>query len=203
MKSQLFKSNKYTKWYFKIIEYAKHRDYTLLTYSEQHHIIPKSLGGTNDNSNIVRLSAKEHLIVHLLLVKMCVLPIHVGKMAFALMNFFRPNKNHQRLYSKNFEAMRKLSAKNQLGEKNGFYGKLHSTKTKQYLCSRHSINIIVYFDDGNIYKFTNRLELGVFLGKSKHLGAKLLKPQYFYLWKKYSITNIEILERKNYGNRVY
>lgn len=36
-------------------------------YYEKHHIIPKSLGGTNDNDNLVLLTAREHYIAHLLL----------------------------------------------------------------------------------------------------------------------------------------
>lgn len=42
-------------------------------YYEKHHIIPKCLQGTNDRSNIVFLTAEEHWIAHLLLVK-----IHPG-----------------------------------------------------------------------------------------------------------------------------
>lgn len=38
-------------------------------YCEKHHIIPKCLKGTNDKSNIVRLTAREHYIAHLLLAK--------------------------------------------------------------------------------------------------------------------------------------
>ena len=38
-------------------------------YFETHHIIPKSLGGTNERSNLVYLTFYEHYIVHLLLVK--------------------------------------------------------------------------------------------------------------------------------------
>lgn len=38
-------------------------------YTESHHIVPRSLGGSNDKSNIVKLSAREHFICHLLLVK--------------------------------------------------------------------------------------------------------------------------------------
>lgn len=39
-------------------------------YSENHHIIPRCLGGTNVKTNLVRLTAREHYVVHLLLVKM-------------------------------------------------------------------------------------------------------------------------------------
>lgn len=38
-------------------------------YCEQHHIKPKSLGGSNEKSNLVNLTAREHFIAHCLLVK--------------------------------------------------------------------------------------------------------------------------------------
>jgi len=36
-------------------------------YYEQHHIVPKCLGGTNEKSNLVLLTGREHFIAHLLL----------------------------------------------------------------------------------------------------------------------------------------
>ena len=39
-------------------------------YYEKHHIIPKSLGGNNDENNLVKLTPREHFICHWLLVKM-------------------------------------------------------------------------------------------------------------------------------------
>jgi hypothetical protein len=38
-------------------------------YKERHHIIPKSLGGSNDLFNLVDLTAREHFIAHFLLAK--------------------------------------------------------------------------------------------------------------------------------------
>lgn len=38
-------------------------------YKERHHIIPRSCGGSNKKSNLVDLTAREHFIAHLLLVK--------------------------------------------------------------------------------------------------------------------------------------
>ena len=60
--------NKYTRWYHNIIEQARNR----ITdgYIERHHIIPRSLGGSNDASNLVNLTAREHFICHWLLTKM-------------------------------------------------------------------------------------------------------------------------------------
>ena len=61
-------NNKYTNWYNRIIRNAQSRE--LDTYYEIHHIVPKSLGGTNQKSNLVKLTAKEHYVCHLLLMKM-------------------------------------------------------------------------------------------------------------------------------------
>jgi predicted house-cleaning NTP pyrophosphatase (Maf/HAM1 superfamily) len=64
-----FIENKYTKWYISIIENSKSR-LLVESYYENHHIIPRSLGGTNLKENLVRLTVREHYICHLLLRKM-------------------------------------------------------------------------------------------------------------------------------------
>lgn len=47
---------------------------------ETHHIVPKCIGGTNDTTNLVNLTTREHIIAHLLLAK-----IHGGKLVQAAM----------------------------------------------------------------------------------------------------------------------
>lgn len=59
------KDNKYRKWYNNLIERARNR--VINGYTEEHHIIPRSIGGTNEDINLVRLTAREHLIAHMLL----------------------------------------------------------------------------------------------------------------------------------------
>jgi 5-methylcytosine-specific restriction endonuclease McrA len=63
-----FIKNKYTKWYFNIISNARDRSFN--GYVEKHHVIPKSLGGSNRKENLVKLTAREHFICHRLLTKM-------------------------------------------------------------------------------------------------------------------------------------
>jgi hypothetical protein len=63
----MFLNNKYKTWHDNIITKAKNR--TLTCYTEKHHILPKCLGGSNNENNLVRLTAKEHFIVHMLLCK--------------------------------------------------------------------------------------------------------------------------------------
>lgn len=58
----------YQSHYDKLISKATSRT-ELLEYSEKHHIIPKSLGGSNAKSNIVVLTGREHFVAHMLLAK--------------------------------------------------------------------------------------------------------------------------------------
>ena len=37
------------------------------TYHERHHIVPKCLGGTDDDDNLIDLLAREHFVAHKLL----------------------------------------------------------------------------------------------------------------------------------------
>lgn len=60
----MFLDNKYTKWYFSICS----NHYEGIT--EKHHIIPKSLGGSDEEQNLVSLSPKAHFICHWLLTRM-------------------------------------------------------------------------------------------------------------------------------------
>ena len=58
----------YKRRYNTLISKAKKRD--LKIFHEKHHIIPKCMGGSNDPSNIVKLTSKEHYWAHYLLAKM-------------------------------------------------------------------------------------------------------------------------------------
>lgn len=106
-----FLQNKYYFWYFSIIEKAKLRILTD-TYIEKHHIIPKSLGGKLNKENLVNLTAREHFLCHLFLIKMTTGNDRY-KMAWALHRMaFSISKNHKnRFTSKSYELARKLFSK--------------------------------------------------------------------------------------------
>jgi hypothetical protein len=57
----------YQRAYDRIIERAKRR--SLDCYFETHHIVPRSLGGSDDPRNLVDLTYREHFLVHWLLTK--------------------------------------------------------------------------------------------------------------------------------------
>jgi hypothetical protein len=107
--------NKYKKWYDTIVLNASLRNWTRKTapcYTERHHIVPKSLGGLNDKSNLVYLTAKEHYIAHLLLTK-CTKDISYKKMMHALNRMmFSKTVSQERIYSSNqYNNVRSLWAK--------------------------------------------------------------------------------------------
>lgn len=100
----MYLDNKYTKCYFRIISNAQARNHKTkrqakleLGYVERHHIIPRSIGGSDEKSNLVYLTAREHFICHLLLIKM-VHGIYQKKMMFALQNFKTRKKDKFHLY---------------------------------------------------------------------------------------------------------
>ena len=84
---------KYEKWYISLIEKAKQRSWTRTSagqYVESHHIIPKSLGGSDDKNNLVFFTAREHCIAHLLLCRFGD-DIQKSKMIWAMQRFLTSN----------------------------------------------------------------------------------------------------------------
>lgn len=53
--------------YEKFIEKLKNQVIARDVYVEKHHIIPKHIGGTNDASNMINLTYRQHITAHLLL----------------------------------------------------------------------------------------------------------------------------------------
>lgn len=98
---------KYSKWYYEIIN--KRKCTTFDGYGENHHIIPKSLGGSDDNDNIVRLTAREHFVCHLLLTKMFPTDKYkTSKMvrAWCWMSWTKSNERDYKINSRLFEKLR-------------------------------------------------------------------------------------------------
>jgi hypothetical protein len=97
-------------------------------YTENHHIIMKSMGGPNDKDNLVTLTGREHWIAHLLLFK-----IHRNKQtahACQMMAMNSEERGNPRIAnSRMYEAARKAclkywkaEGKKRVGKANGSYG---------------------------------------------------------------------------------
>lgn len=99
----MFIQNKYTKWYMQLVSTP-----TTAEYTERHHIVPKCLGGTDDESNLVDLSAKQHFIAHLLLPKMVPGKRDREKLLYALraMANLRNSKQRYAVGSRTYEIIR-------------------------------------------------------------------------------------------------
>ena len=129
--SEHFIQNKYFNWYCSIIESAKNRIIENL-YIEEHHIIPKSLGGTNKKHNLVKLTYREHFLCHWLLTKFVSGTKHRKKMMHALLFMIGDNKlGVKNFTSWQYEIAKKTAKESMIGENNTFYGKKHSEETKE------------------------------------------------------------------------
>ena len=131
----------YKKHYDLLISKAQKRG-KIVGYKEKHHIIPKSLGGSDDKSNIVELTAREHYLAHWLLFR-----IHKDKSTAAALHGMNQGNKFQkhrfirssRAYAESREFLavyfsgdnnpskrpevRKKISKNLKGELNPMYGK--------------------------------------------------------------------------------
>lgn len=102
-------------------------------YFENHHIIPKCMGGTNNKDNIIILTAREHFLCHWLLHE--IYPENKGlSYAFFIMCFCDPSKNKTSRYipsSRIIEYAKIKAAEERKGIPTWIKGKHHSEETKQ------------------------------------------------------------------------
>jgi len=92
----------YQKHYDALIQKAQQR--LIEGYHENHHILPKSLGGTDIPANIVKLTPEEHYLAHQLLVKIY------------------EKSGDEGAYAKMLHALNLMSGKSNLQRKNKYYG---------------------------------------------------------------------------------
>lgn len=122
---------------------SKRQQFLAEGYTERHHIIPRCMGGTNEPNNLVRLTAREHFIAHLLLAK-----IYGGKLihtAFMMSNYKKCNsKSYKWLKEKHAyltsERMKNRIVSEETRQKNSRNkkGTTHSEETKQKMKESHS-----------------------------------------------------------------
>lgn len=99
-----FLDNKYTKWYLKLVSKNSNNDYV-----ERHHILPKCLFPEYKRSswNVVKLSAKQHFIAHILLYKMFEKNTKgYGKMLTASLRMKMHNTDNRYVNSKLYEQVK-------------------------------------------------------------------------------------------------
>lgn len=108
MNTNIFQNNKYTNLYYRII--AKHGNKEKPgTGYEEHHKIPRSLGGSDLPENLVFLSMKAHFVAHRVLMK-AVKPEHRQKMVAAVVAFRMINNPERRAIHKKIVSGRGYAA---------------------------------------------------------------------------------------------
>lgn len=97
----------YQRIYDEIVMNGKNRK--LEGYKENHHILPSSLGGTNDPNNLVYLTAREHFVAHRLLVKIYKDNLRAyKKMVYAFWWLCKQKSGERKVSSRAYECARIL-----------------------------------------------------------------------------------------------
>lgn len=213
----MFIQNKYTLLYYKIINNAiskkrvkrrhTHKNYV---YFEIHHIIPKSLDGTDDILNLVLLTPREHFLCHYLLCKMVENnSVKWNKLvrAFTFMNSSSSKQNrymNSRLYEYARKNIGKIMSVSQSGKNNSQFGKIwvshvgkiHSCKIdksdlEEYIqngyIKKRIVNWDIFFNDQEKKKEELKKEV---ISIDKDISTLMLKREKI-------ITELELVEKNN------
>ncbi|MCK9154745.1 MAG: HNH endonuclease [Paludibacteraceae bacterium] len=115
----------YKKLYDQYSLYVKstNRKKGLGVYYEKHHVIPKCIGGSDNNENLVLLTAREHFLAHFLLTKIYKNDQIFYKLvkAFNIMN--ADNQGGNRYFNSRLFEKNKMALSNGMKENNPMFNK--------------------------------------------------------------------------------
>lgn len=101
-------------------------------YYEAHHIVPRSLGGSNKNSNMVLLTAREHFVIHKCLPLIYIKEDNLNayhKMVHALNRFlYSKNSNSYKITSRDYVKIKEAHG---VSISKALTGIVRSAETKQ------------------------------------------------------------------------
>jgi len=185
----MFLKNKYKKWHDSIINRAKNR--VLSCYFEKHHIIPKSCGGSDDKSNLVKLTAREHFIVHLLLTKI-LKGNNKDKMILAFSFMCDLKKSNSRIFSSlRLKGLKILSKK--------LTGRKVPKEIKEKIKYARQFQICSNEQRKKYSKIYSNLIWVNFNGKSKRIKKELKEK---FLKKGYKLGRSKEYLTKDYSNKM-
>ena len=127
------KSYHYYNRYIKFIESRKNRS-SLNKRIEKHHIIPRSMGGSDENDNIIKLTYREHFIAHWLLWK----AFNNTKMIHAF--WYMTQRKMHRLSSRVYESLKQSRLEALKGNKNASGKRSQKSKNKMSLAQLNTNN---------------------------------------------------------------
>lgn len=150
------------KTYFQLVETRK-RNETPSDYHEQHHIVPKSEGGSNSPDNLVSLTVREHYVAHLLLARIyddqkmwCAVKLMTPKGFKHSSRLYAAYRKKQQAWNKGIpcpdkmrkristklkgrklaESTKRKMSESKSGVTSNFFGRHHSDSTKKRIASK-------------------------------------------------------------------
>lgn len=130
----------YARVYSQFIADRKAKESALDGYTETHHIVPRSRGGTDDAENLIELSMEDHIHAHILLAK-----IYGGSLWAAVFFMTKTGvgrKSARRTPTKKEILLsafaRRMHAQNCVGEATAMYGKRHTEQTRSKMSAAQS-----------------------------------------------------------------
>ena len=142
-------------------------------YFERHHIVPKSLGGTNEKTNLIRLTPEDHFFAHLLLAK-----IHGGKlwapiafMVGGVLNCYRPTTSR-----KKYAWLSKELSKSNRGHNSVHF----DTKVYEIINEKGEIWVGLQSEMNSDLKISKSLANMLVKGRVKNAKGWSLKSQGFF-----------------------
>ena len=138
--------SKYYTWYQELVEKAKDRNWSKETapcYTEIHHIVPRSLRGTDNLDNLVTLTAREHYIAHRLLAKFTTGDAKI-KMNMALFCMITLNYSKSVIQNKSklYEKIKNEYAEMVKGKNHFNYGLTRSEETKGLIRQKRALQVM-------------------------------------------------------------
>jgi hypothetical protein len=189
----------YQKVYDQLISRAKNR--YIDGYIENHHIIPKCMGGSDDPTNLVRLTPEEHYVAHQLLVK--VYPKNEALIRAAIMMI--PNRPSNKMYGWLKRRFSEIQSKAQTGSSNTQFG----TRWILNVDTKHSKKISKKdpipegWIIGRRVKESNKLDLLSQERQNRKDKEKQFLQEIMYYYRDNDITMRELTKKFGVGQNVY
>jgi hypothetical protein len=127
--------------YTSLINRAKSRQ--ISGYVETHHILPRCMGGLDDPSNLVKLTAREHFIAHMLLVKIHPSNLKLVKAVAMMCAGQHERKLTNRLYGNIRTLFSRAMSEGQSGTKNSQFGTMWIHNASTFVAKKIKVDSLV------------------------------------------------------------
>lgn len=186
----------YIKTYKALINKGLSRTLEAGIYIEKHHILPKCMGGKNNKENFVKLTAREHIIAHMLLAKIYpdnIKLINAVHLMLSISKSGKRRKNREgdvrKISTRLVAKFRELAIKSRIGVK-------LSVETRKKMSKTHTDRISKESEEERKRKYTSKGHLGrKHTEETRQLLSKLSSG------KKHSLDTREKMSKSRTGSK--